>query len=180
MSERDGTHTEIQSMHFHYISSNIDVQFFLYNSLTRWQNQQAVRELDFKLPATRVMYLSTDNSISSIEVFTVHMHGASFALCNTSSSACKRKIHKWAMCVRLNIGWSWELISGFVRLTSELSHDLLHSPSSGVSVAVGTVCSDEVIIPINRRLNSNRTSFLWGRTNSWKRGGTCGNIIFNI
>lgn len=37
------------------------------------------------------MYLSSYNSISPIEVFTVHMHGASFALSNTSSSTCKLK-----------------------------------------------------------------------------------------
>lgn len=35
------------------------------------------------------MYLSSYNSISPIEVFTVHMHGASFALSNASSSTCK-------------------------------------------------------------------------------------------
>lgn len=36
-------------------------------------------------------YLSSYNSIPPIEVFTVHMHGASFALSNTSSSTCKLK-----------------------------------------------------------------------------------------
>lgn len=39
-------------------------------------------------------YLSSYNSISPIEVFTVHMHRASFALSNTSSSTCKLKKDK--------------------------------------------------------------------------------------
>lgn len=46
------------------------------------------------------------------------------------------------------------------RLTGELSHDLLHSPSSGVSVAVGTVCSDEVVFQSNCCFNPNCTGLL--------------------
>lgn len=48
------------------------------------------------------------------------------------------------------------------RLTGELSHDLLHAPSSGVSVAVGAVRSDQVVCQINRCFNTNRTGLLQG------------------
>lgn len=36
-----------------------------------------------------VTNLSSNDSVSPVEVFTVHMHRASFSLCNTSSSACR-------------------------------------------------------------------------------------------
>lgn len=49
------------------------------------------------------------------------------------------------------------------RLTGELSHDLLHSPSSGVSVAVGAVRSDQVVCQINSRFDSNCTGLLQGK-----------------
>lgn len=42
----------------------------------------------FSAQESLVIYLSSNNSVPSIEVFTVHVHGASFALCNTSSPAC--------------------------------------------------------------------------------------------
>lgn len=45
-------------------------------------------------------------------------------------------------------------------LTGELSHDLLHSPSSGVSVAVSTICSDQVVCQVNRCFNTNSTGLL--------------------
>lgn len=48
------------------------------------------------------------------------------------------------------------------RLTGELRHDLLHSPSSGVSVAVGTVRSDQVVCQIDGCFNTNRTGLLQG------------------
>lgn len=54
-------------------------------------------------------------------------------------------------------------MSQHCRLTGELSHDLLHSPSSGVSVAVGAVRSDQVVCQINRCFNTNRTGFLKGK-----------------
>ena len=47
-------------------------------------------------------------------------------------------------------------------LTGELSHDLFHSPSSGVSVAVGAVRSDQVVCQINPSFDTNRTGLLQG------------------
>lgn len=40
-------------------------------------------------------YLSSNNSISTVEVLTVHVHGASFALCNSSSSPCVLETQTW-------------------------------------------------------------------------------------
>lgn len=46
------------------------------------------------------------------------------------------------------------------RPTSEFSHDLLHCPSPGVGVSMGTVSSDQVVGQINRCFNTNCASFL--------------------
>lgn len=46
------------------------------------------------------------------------------------------------------------------RLTRELSHDFLQSPSSGVSVTMGTICSNQVVCQINSCFNTNSTGFL--------------------
>lgn len=48
-------------------------------------------------------------------------------------------------------------------LTGELGHDLLHSPPSGVSVAVRTVGSDQVVCQVNRCFNTNCTGLLKGK-----------------
>lgn len=117
------------------------------------------------------MYLSSYNSISTIEVFTVHMHGASFALRNTSSSTCtlKKKIVKrttkhWSTKATPIISFKWSRIekSHYCRLTCEFSHDLLYSSSSRISVAMGTICSDQVVGQINCCFDTNCTGFLTG------------------
>lgn len=40
------------------------------------------------------MYLSSNNAIATVEVFAVHVHGASFALCNTSPPSWKYQNNK--------------------------------------------------------------------------------------
>lgn len=57
-------------------------------------------------------------------------------------------------------------MSQHCRLTSKLSHDLLHRPSSGVGVAVGAVRSDQVIRQVNSRFNTNCTGFLQRENNN--------------
>lgn len=41
-----------------------------------------------------VMYLSSNNAIATVEVFDVHVHGASFALCDASSPSCRYQNNK--------------------------------------------------------------------------------------
>lgn len=66
-------------------------------------------------------------------------------------------------CILIWIG----TVSQHCRLTCELSHDLFHSPSSGVSVAVGTVRGDQVVCQINRCFNTDSTGLLKGENKTF-------------
>lgn len=118
-----------------------------------------------------VMYLSANNAVATVEVLAVHVHGASFALCNTSPPSCGCIRHKtirnekFATSTNDNLWWSnheiaWKCSDGKFVHTGKLSHYLLHSPPSGVGVSMSTVCSDEVVWQIDGCLNTNCTGFL--------------------
>lgn len=53
-------------------------------------------------------------------------------------------------------------MSQHCRLTCKFSHDLLYSSSSSISVAMGTICSDQVVRQINCCFDTNCTGFLTG------------------
>lgn len=125
-----------------------------------------------------VMYLSSNNAIATVEVFAVHVHGASFALCNTSPPSCRyiykkmiRQSEKFKSSTNDNF---WLLNhenresadSEFVH-TSKLSHYLFYCPSPGVGVSMSTVRSNEVVWQINGCLNTNCAGFLKAKPNIW-------------
>lgn len=128
-----------------------------------------------------VMYLSSNNAIATVEVFAVHVHRASFALCNTSPSSCRYiKNHKTKTIREEKCASSTKLQLLIIKLpkawkrrdsesvhTGKLSHYLLHSPSSGVGVSMSPVSSDEVVWQINGCLNTNRAGFLKAKAHIW-------------